>query len=445
MPDNLPESHLVKVWQRQWLDSTGLVTERGEPIRVIYPGRLNDEPGADFRDAVIATRKGLRKGDVEIHVRSSGWREHQHHRHPVYNRVILHVVMWNNNKAATRLQNGREVPTLALNRYLKIPFSHRLNPASPAFQCMPCLKVAPVPSNETVAGFLDRAGEERFLAKAAGFKKDLVQTEVGQSLYQGIMGALGYSKNKLPMLELARRLPLQVLESVTQGRMSDEERLLRCQAWLLGMAGLPFPPFRDGYRAIPNDRWLVRLSGQWAFPRHPRVMSARVWNLFKVRPNNSPPQRLVAMSYLLLRYREKGLLEGLVNLVREAPVSRGYHELEKGLMVAADGSKTGALLGRGRAADIIVNVLLPFTFAWSRFASRSGLGDKAIDLYYHYPRLAANSVEKHMVEQFGLDRNLVSSARRQQGLIHIYNSLCTQGRCNECLLTQLQARQDIQV
>jgi hypothetical protein len=30
-------------------------------------------------------------------------------------------------------------------------------------------------------------------------------------------------------------------------------------------------------------------------------MSPEAWNLFKVRPNNAPSRRLVAMNYLLLR------------------------------------------------------------------------------------------------------------------------------------------------
>ena len=70
-----------------------MVTEEGERLKIIYPGRVNDDHGADFRDAVIATSQGLIKGDIEVHVSSSDWQAHQHHRDPVYNRVVLHVVM----------------------------------------------------------------------------------------------------------------------------------------------------------------------------------------------------------------------------------------------------------------------------------------------------------------------------------------------------------------
>ncbi len=90
----LSERQLVKIWQHQLLDKTELITEGSEPVKVIYPGRINDDQGADFRDAVIATSQGLVKGDIELHVKSSDWRVHHHHQNPAYNRVILHVVMW---------------------------------------------------------------------------------------------------------------------------------------------------------------------------------------------------------------------------------------------------------------------------------------------------------------------------------------------------------------
>jgi len=79
-------------------------------------------------------------------------------------------------------------------------------------------------------------------------------------------------------------------------------------------------------------------------------------------------------------------------------------------------------------------VLLPFTLAWSQVTSQRDLERKAVDLYRRYPKLAANSVERHMKHQLGLNNNLVNSAQRQQGLIHIYNTLCTQGRCHCCPL-----------
>lgn len=457
---NLSESQLVKVWQHQLLDRAGLATEDGETIEIIYPGRLNDEEGADFRDAVIATGKDLVKGDIEVHIKSSDWWSHQHHLNVVYNRVILHVVMWHNTERTTKLQNGREVPILAMHKYINIPVSQWLNSVSSLTTLtIPCLEVGQRLNTSAIAEFLDRAGEERFLAKVARFQRDLAQTEASESLYQGIMGALGYAKNKLPMLELARRLPLQILGLVTQREISNEEWLVRQQALLLGTAGLLPTQRQDRYRGNRlDDRWVEELEKVWTSLGHTRAMSLDAWHLFKVRPNNSPVRRLVAMSYLLLCYREKGLVNGLVSLVEESPLSRSDHRLERGLIVTTDGYwashfdfgsgsriRSPTLLGSGRAADIVVNVLLPFTFAWSKVTCRPELERKAFDLYCLYPRLAVNSVERHMTEQLGLSSGIVKSAQWQQGLIHTYRNLCTQGRCNHCSLSQLEAGNYVQI
>jgi len=293
-----------------------------------------------------------------------------------------------------------------------------------------------------MAEFLDSAGEERFLAKATRFQADLAQMEASQSLYQGIMSALGYSKNKLPFLELAGRLPLQRLESI---KLPDAEYLARQHALLLGTAGL-LPSQRPNWHQ-DKDKWIDKLEKLWASCHQTEAMSPDAWHLFKVRPNNFPVRRIVAMSHLTLRYRKRGILDEVVNMVKEVPVNQGHYRLEKGLLVTTKGYwashfdfgsgsriRSQTLLGSRRAADIVVNVLLPFTFAWSQFTSQPELEQKALDLYRSYPKLAANSVERHMTKQLRLSNGLVNSARRQQGLIHIYNSLCTQGKCHCCPL-----------
>ncbi len=442
------ESQVIEIWWHQLLDKTELAIEGGEPIKIIYPGRINDGRGADFRDAVIAIGPGIVRGDIEVHVKSSAWRTHRHHLDPSYNRVILHVVMWHDAAEATNLQNGKSVPVLELGKYIKSPISRELERVySSPTSSVPCFRAIEHMPACSIAEFLDNAGRERFSAKAGRFEADLAHTEASQCLYQGIMGALGYSKNKLPCLELARRVPLQLLESMTQGEIADEECLARQQALLVGTAGLlPSQRPKRCQTSKLDDEWTDKLERLWASFQQTDAVSWGDWHLFKVRPINSPVRRIVAMSHLVLRYRGKGMLEELVNIVKEAPSSKSRISLETGLLVDTGGywaihfdfglpSRMGVLnlLGGGRTADIVVNVLLPFIVAWSKLDSQPQLGRKAFDLYCSYPKLAANAVERHMRDQLGLSGDLVDSAVRQQGLLHIYNSLCIQGRCDRCL------------
>ena len=435
----LSERSIADIWQQGLLCGRKLMTEDGKRVEIIYPGRQNDDLGADFRDAVISTGNGVLQGDVEIHVRSSGWKEHGHNRNPAYNRVVLHVVMQDNAGSPTILQNGETVPVIALERYpdtfiksnsWALTLSGRIK-----LPCRECLRRR---NREAVLEFLDRSGEKRFIEKAALFKRDIIEAGAGEALYRGIMGALGYSRNKGPFLELARRLPLRVLESVTGDRVTDEDYLYYSQALLLGTSGLVPGKEQTGYREHVTDGIQVKLAGRiQTISPCPEPMSPDDWCLYKVRPNNSPVRRLITMSCLLLRYREKGLLGGIIGLVEETLESKKCRGLEKGLRVGS--------LGGGRAADIAVNVLLPFSLARSQYISSPRMAKKVLDLFLHYPRTANNSVERHLSAQLGLDKGLIDTAAKQQGLIYIYKDLCTRGKCKECPLGDFEVGDNVQV
>jgi len=455
--EKLSENTLVKIWRYQLLEKERLATEDGQPVKIIYPGRINNGQGADFRDAVIEIGGKLLKGDVEIHVRSGDWRNHHHHLDKTYNSVVLHVVMIHNSRTATILENGTEVPVLAIPECVNLPAGWLTDLESyPAASGTPCFGCVRRHGIRFVSEVLDKAGERRFFIKAGRFQSEILETGADQSLYRGIMGALGYSGNKLALLELARRVPLKVLEAGTGLNTPENEYLAIRQALLLGTAGFLSGQYRDSYRVPGLDsRWTERLESLWVSSPRTRVMSPDSWHLFKIRPGNSPSCRLMAMSYLLLRYRDEGLLGGLIGLVEDLPAGAGCRELERGLLVTEHDYeeccprycgriRRRALLGKERAADIVVNVVLPFVFAFGRVTGRPEIGEKALCLYRSYRRLGVNSIERHMTGQLGLTRSMVNSAVRQQGLIHIYNSLCTQGKCGGCGLGKFESGNHVQ-
>ena len=157
MKTDLAEYRLVSMWRDLISREDILVTENGEPLRFIYPGRLNDDRGADFRDAVIATGNIIRQGEIELHVNSGDWKAHGHHLDPAYNSVILHVVFREDGSLTARRANGEALPTLSLHRYLE----KRLQPA--AFN-LPCSQIA-AKNAAKVKHILDEAGKSRFLQK----------------------------------------------------------------------------------------------------------------------------------------------------------------------------------------------------------------------------------------------------------------------------------------
>ena len=98
--DSPPERLLQSVWQHQRLLRDQLKTLDGQTVRVLHPGFRSVEGGPDFRGAVIQIGDAApQAGDVEVDLRSSGWRAHGHDVNPAFQNVILHVI-WESEKPA---------------------------------------------------------------------------------------------------------------------------------------------------------------------------------------------------------------------------------------------------------------------------------------------------------------------------------------------------------
>jgi hypothetical protein len=432
------EKQVSLIWQQ--VVGKELTSSEDELVNVIYPGRTNGDSGPDFRDAVIVNKSHLTKGDVEVHVKSSDWYSHEHHADAEYNNVILHVVMWHDCNSATLLQSGKPVPVLCLAKALQ--HQAYLLPCQ-----LPCFQILDHVDRQTLVKLLNTAGEERFKQKAMHFQTEILRPalralsageEAGQVLFRGMMRALGYAKNTKPFEDLADRMPLNFIES--------REGLALKQALLLGTAGL-----------LPSQRWQGKFAREkevqeleqiWqSVGKKVKTMKESDWSLSHIYPNNSPARRIIAQSYLLERYCEGKLLAGILQLVKEAPLPDRHHVLENSLTVTGDGywrdhfdfdvkskTKISALLGNSKAAEITVNVILPFALSWGELANETKLTEKAIELYRNYPKLAENCITRHMKKQFAFEEPFDFTACHQQGLIHIFRNYCREGRCSECPL-----------
>ena len=62
---------------------------------------------------------------------------------------------------------------------------------------------------ERVQSVLDDLGQERLLGKADAMRNMLDRVDFEQLLYEDIMEALGYAKNRKPFRELAQRVPFR--------------------------------------------------------------------------------------------------------------------------------------------------------------------------------------------------------------------------------------------
>ena len=148
-----------------------------------------------------------------------------------------------------------------------------------------------------------------------------------------------------------------------------------------------------------------------------------------MRPGNRPQRRLAGAARLASRYAEMGLVVGLTAAVCDA-AAEGSGALTNALRVR-EGRE--ALIGDSRAAEMAVNVVLPFALAWGDPL----LGRAAAALYRRYPRPSRYGVTGHLDSalRVGSEDGIAIDARRQQGMVYLYRNYCSRGGCGRCLLS----------
>lgn len=316
----------IDEWQVQaiWYDSAlrpdRLYTGLGSPVNVVYPGDWNLGPGPDFRNAVLELGRERRRvvGDVEVHVRPRDWDRHRHGSDPRYGDVIAHVT-WEHGPVPKTLPIN--AVTIWLGRHLTAnpefslasvdPYAgpYRVMPASRC-PCEARLEVSPSAGDE----ILRAAGRCRLIRKAGRMVGRLRSgRDRRQVFYEEVMAALGYANNSTAFRHVAERVPLDSL-----------------------------PGERDGIRAA--------FFAAGGFEE---------WDRTCRRPSNSVESRLNAAADLF------GRADVFVLAAADDFSPVGCRAVVRRL--TADG-----LMGRGRAAAILANVIVPFALSEERVSSVPG-------------------------------------------------------------------------
>ena len=179
-------------------------------------------------------------------------------------------------------------------------------------------------------------------------------------------------------------------------------------------------------------------------------MRASEWRFFRVRPGNQPHKRIGAAAQIILSCLEAGFVKKIVGMILEVDYKRPELALESSLRLWAPAGEDpetapgnrgplSSFLGRRRTADIVVNVALPFSYGWASVFGEASMQAKALAIYRNYPKLEPNYITRLMARRLlgRADHKVVNSARRQQGLIHIYKSCCLNGGCSRCSLAEI--------
>ncbi|MDD5678333.1 MAG: DUF2851 family protein [Kiritimatiellae bacterium] len=440
------ERHLQCIWFDAALRPGTLKTEQGKEIVVEHPGQWNLEDGPDFLGAVLRVGPEQRRlaGDVEIHVHPADWQRHGHARNPVYARVIAHVTYFSGALLSASLPGGAiqislenalaadpvfSFESLDLTAY---PYAAR-EPATPCAQVLK--KLGP----DYVAGLLESAGEERLRGKAARMAGAFPSKGADQILYEEIMTALGYKNNRAPFRYLAEQLSLEILRQASGGDP------VKAYALLMGVAGLlptQTPACWDAVtRAFVRQLWDHWWKHQAAW--NARTLRRKNWKLSGLRPPNHPQRRLMLAAILFINAPDlvrrltelnTGLPDNALASMMELFQPEANHYWQRRLALSGKVQTAPvSLMGEGRAAAIVLNVLVPFLAALGKHGVLSPAFLRRL------PPEEDNQIIRQTAHNLlGPDHNpaLYRSGLRQQGLIQIFNDFCLTDRslCDQCAL-----------
>jgi hypothetical protein len=432
----IAEILLAQVWNNQWILQP-LRTVEGNVLHVVYPGVWTHGFGPDFQNAMLEIDGRLVTGDVEVDLESGGWVQHGHDRNDAFDNVSLQVVARHGGAESPRRSNGGRVPTLVLTDFLagsleEFSAANDLRPLGTiGFEA--CAPVVAVEHPAVLQDVWQRAGDQRMQDKVTSISGEMSRSAPAQVLYSRMLDALGFSRNREPMMEIAARLTIDQLVSRLDSSNS-RDRFWQAAALLLGIGGfLPLSP-RDASIGNLDPEDIGRIETLWSTlgtPWHGIEVSPGFWTLARLRPAAHPVRRLLAAASIIAS-ASSGLVEHLMDrLCRPDPRQQ----------LTAWLAKDNPYLGDAHAHELIVNVMVPFALAYGDEARQPDAIDAAAELWQSLPAGRGNAVTRQTRQQICGEVSIkVGSARAEQGLIHINRQGCSQMRCYECSVAHLALR-----
>lgn len=423
-------------WQSRWFAGEfgrEFVTTTGEPVAIVQFGWWNRGAGPDFRDCVVTIAGETRRGSIELDREARDWERHGHASNPAYEDTVLHLFLADRGTGRffTRTASHRLVPQVLLVPPQSEAARRAVAPAIPG-RCVAALRAMP---EDRLRALLQSAARHRLDRKARRLRTVAAIHGDDQALYQAVAGALGYSRNQLPMTVLAQRLPVNWLR-----RHAPDPG-----AFLFGTAGFleggvfdhSDPATRAWLRGLWDSWWKHRDTGPAGCPRVPIT-----WNLSGTRPQNHPQRRVAALECIVRRWPEfrrlldpKSFDERRVRAYFRS-LSHPYWDRHYTLR-AAPAARREALAGSSRIADILANVIYPWLIPenpaiWENYCRlpagqpNERIRRAAIRLFHDHPGLP----------------DLTARLWQQQALLEIYDDFCLadESDCAVCPMPEQAAR-----
>ena len=414
------EDFLHYLWRLARFDLNNLLTTEGESIFIEHFGFHNVNAGPDFSHARLRIGNVQWAGNVEIHVKSSQWYDHNHQNNPHYESVILHVVL-EEDRPVYR-SNGSRIPCLELRGRIPSGLIRTYWRLQHNENWIPCANQLHSVSSLTINHWLERIMIERLERRTTQLEGLLkaVNRDWEALFYQSLARSLGGQVNAEGMEILARALPLQILL-----RYSDN--LLQTEALLFGQAGL-IPEESD--EVYPQK--LKQTYQVLAVKHQLKALPKTIWRHLRLRPANFPELRIAQLARLLTTTG---------HLFSKALAANSPKELENMFDVhlsnywrdhylfGRKSKRSMKRLGRASIQKILLNTVAPMLYLYGQLRQEPQLQERAIDILHSLP--AENNLVLRNWAKHGI---VAETAGTGQALLELKKHYCKQRRCLECAI-----------
>ena len=106
------EDLLHYIWKMKYFDWSDLRSTEGQLVEILDFGQHNHDAGPDFLQGKVKIDQTIWAGQIEIHIKSSHWYQHNHQSDANYDNVILHVVYEDDRPVIDK--HGSPIPTIEL-------------------------------------------------------------------------------------------------------------------------------------------------------------------------------------------------------------------------------------------------------------------------------------------------------------------------------------------
>ena len=388
------------------------------PIYIYQVGLHNQHSGPDFFNAKIKIGHTIWAGNIEIHLKSSDWNKHGHHKDAAYNNVILHVVYENDELILNA--KAQPIPTLELKHCIHKYVLYNYQNILKSKGWIPCSQQINTVNKTTIKLWLDRLVYERLERKSSDIKTILVENnnDWENTFYQLLFTHFGLKTNALPFELLAKNTPLKIIEK--------HANPIQIEALLFGQAGFLNDHIQEAY--------CLKLVKEYQFLKNKfklTPLNKSIWKFLRMRPANFPTIRISQLANLLSKTPrlfnaviEATSCQEVANLFTSTASKYWDTHYQFGMESTHKQIKK---IGASTLNNIMINVVVPMIFVYGKSINNEELTHKSIQW------LSQLKPEKNAILSKWATLNIdIKNAMDTQALIELKNNYCSEKKCLNC-------------